>query len=100
MFNFRRPNYRPKVNPDYRQLLKPLGEKKEPRLVAQYFMGEGSGTAPVPSPSPTPTASVTPTPTVTPTPSATPAVQYFILAENSDILQAENGDLLVLEAAP
>lgn len=179
MFNYRRPNYRPKVNPDYRNLIAPLGQKKEPKLVAQFFMGEGAGTAPVetcfsysyfnpagfpqgvfytdcctgsqnpliqpgeyltfcsstaptpgallelissgtttdcsaPCPSPSPTPSATPTqtptqtptptpsvtPTFTPTPSATPVIQFFILAENGDTLQAENGDLLLQEAAP
>ena len=110
MYSFRNP-FRRQVNPDYRKLIKPLGEKGEPRLVLQYFFGEGEGGAtPVPSPtpsptpsataSPTPTPTITPTATITPTPSATPSEQYFILVENGDILQAENGDLLVLEAAP
>ena len=106
MYNFRNP-FRRQVNPDYRKLIKPLGQKGEPRLVLQYFFGEGEGGAtPVPSPtpsataSPTPTPTITPTATITPTPSATPPEQYFILAEDGNILQAENGDLLVLEAAP
>lgn len=99
MYNFRNP-FRRQVNPDYRKLIKPLGEKGEPKLVLQYFFGEGAGETPVVSPTPTPSATITPTPTLTPTPTPSPAVQYFILAENGDILQAENGDLLLQEVAP
>jgi len=100
MYNFRKP-WKKQVNPDYRKLLKPLGEKGEPKLVLQYMFGEGQGgTTPVVSPTPTPSVTITPTPTLTPTPTPSPAVQYFILAENGDILQAENGDLLVQEIAP
>lgn len=53
-----------------------------------------------PTPTQTETSTPTPTPTITstqtPTPSPTP-VFYYILAEDSDILQAENGDFLEKE---
>jgi hypothetical protein len=91
---------------------------------ASVLLGARQGPPPSPSPTPsftptasvtptfTPTSTITPTPTITPTetntptptitstitptPSATP-VFYYILAENTDILQAENGDFLEKE---
>lgn len=103
MYNFRRPSRR-QVNTDWGNVIKPLGEKKQPKLVLQYFFGEGEAATPVPSPTPTQTPAVSvspsPTPTITPTPSATPPEQFFILVEDGNILQAENDDLLVLETAP
>lgn len=55
-----------------------------------------------PAETPQPTPSVTPsfTPTVTPTPSSTPPPQYYILAENSDEIIAENSMNLIVESAP
>ena len=46
-----------------------------------------------PTPTPTSTPTNTATPTNTPTPSSSPSVaNYFILAENGDIITAQNGD--------
>ena len=53
-----------------------------------------------PTITPTQSSTTTPTPTIsstlTPTPTPTP-VFYYILAEDSDILEAENGDFLEKE---
>jgi hypothetical protein len=46
-----------------------------------------------PTPTPTSTPTTTSTPTNTPTPSSSPSVaNYFILAENGDIITAQNGN--------
>ena len=48
----------------------------------------------------TPTPTVTPTNTTTPTPTPSAVVEYFILAEDGDVLTAENNDGLQQESAP
>ncbi len=53
-------------------------------------------TTPTSSPIP-PSPSVTTTPTTTPTPTPSPVVQYFILYETGDVMEAENGDLIEYE---
>lgn len=78
-------NYK-RINPVVKDLMSPLDTNKVGlHLVAQFIIdGDGPGVTPNPTPTPTPT----------------PAPQFFILTESSDTLQAENNDLLVVEAAP
>ena len=49
------------------------------------------------TPTRTPTRTPTNTPTNTPTPSPTPGLTFYILDENGDVLEAENGDLIEYE---
>lgn len=98
-------NYRPALgrSRSARPQTQNVGARKMD-LVGVIYYGSKSGDEPIPSPTPTPSSTITPTPTITPTitptPSATPPEQFFILTEGNDNLQAENNDLLILEAAP
>lgn len=51
-------------------------------------------TSVLPTPSPTGTPTSTPQVTTTPTPSPSPVVQNYLLFENGDIVETEQGDLL------
>lgn len=80
-----------------------LGQERALLDIIVRYVPDGSPTPPV-TPSPTPTPSVTPpvspsptpttTPTNTPTPSPSPAVADYLLYENGDIIETEQGDLL------
>ena len=52
------------------------------------------------TPTNTPTNTPTPTTTTTPTPTPSSVVEYFILAEDGDVLTAENNNGLQQESAP
>jgi len=87
------------VNPDKRNLLKPLGQKGEPILVQQFIGGVKKAVSldcdftyefiipPTPTNTPTPTItpspSITPTQTITPTPSITPTLTPTLTPTNT-----------------
>lgn len=90
---------------NYENALKPLGERTDVavwQVIANVYKEPSSSPVPV-SPTPTPTQTLTATPTITPTqtPTITPSpssiITYYILNEDSDILQAENNDLIEYE---
>jgi len=95
----------PKKQDSIKELLLPLAEKTNKGNVWVPVLNQPvnvlkNGTTPVPvTPTQTPTQTVTttPTPTVTHTPTLTPTpsqLTYYILTEGSDILQAQNNDLI------
>jgi hypothetical protein len=89
---------------NYQDALKPYGEKEVSvwQVIANVYKEPTASPVPI-TPTQTPTQTLTPTPTITPsltptfTPSPSSIITYYILAEDSDVLQAENNDLIEYE---
>jgi len=65
------------------------------KWIASWVGGEEEE-IPVPTPSMTPSPTITPTPSITPTPtpSPSPIIGDFIITQDGDVLEAQNGDLI------